>query len=314
MAELLVSVIINNYNYDRYLKEAIESALNQSYERKEIIAVDDGSTDKSREIIKRYGDRIIPVLKENGGQGSAMNAGFRVSKGEWVCFLDSDDVWIPDKILKVVEVTKKNSDAIMIYHRVQPISSSGEYIENPIPSKLFRGNIEKKVIRSGGWWMYSPNSAICFRRDFLERVMDIPEEEFRICADAYLSDLAPFFGEIDFVDEVLAFYRLHGSNYWNREERVKETRESMLSYLEMYKKRVNSLNKTFERLGIEKRVSLENHLPYQRLKFLLGLKISIPKLFKNAISFPYHETFLEKIRAVAWIFKTILLKRRIRLK
>lgn len=314
MTEPLVSVIINNYNYDKYLKEAIDSALNQSYKNKEIIVVDDGSTDCSREIIESYGDRIIPVLKKNGGQGSAMNAGFRVSKGEWVCFLDSDDVWIPDKIEKVIEVAKRNPDAIMIYHKVQPISSSGEYIEKSIPSKLFRGKIEEKVIRSGGWWMYPPNSANCFRRDFLERVMDIPEEEFRICADAYISDLAPFFGEIDFVDEILALYRLHGSNYWNREESLKETSKSMFSYLGMYEKRVNSLKKTFKRLGIEKSVSLENHWPYQRLKFLLGIKISLLKLCKNAISFPYHETFLEKLRAVAWIFKTILLKRRLKLK
>lgn len=312
MAEPFVSVIINNYNYGRFLREAIDSALNQSYEKKEIIVVDDGSKDESVEIIKSYGDRIIPVLKDNRGQASAMNAGFRISKGDWVCFLDSDDVWSADKILKVIEVARSNQKAIMIYHKVQPVSSTGDYIEKPIPSKLFRGDIEKKVLRSGGWWMYPPNSALCFRRDFLERVMDIPEEDFRICADAYLADLAPFFGEIDFVDEALALYRLHGSNYWNREERVKETKEAMLSYLGMYEKRVNSINKAFERMGIQKRVSLENHWPYQRLKFLLGLKISILGLFKNAVSFPYHKSFLEKLRAVAWILKTILQKRRIK--
>lgn len=314
MFEPFVSVVINNYNYDKYLKEAIESALNQSYGRKEIIVVDDGSTDSSREIIKSYGNRIIPVLKNNGGQASAMNAGFRFSKGDWVCFLDSDDVWLPEKISKVVETTKKNPDAVMIYHRIQPISSSGDYIEKPIPLKPFRGNIEKIVLRSGGWWMYPPNSALCFRRDFLEKVMDIPEDEFKICADAYLADLAPFFGEVDFVDDVLALYRFHGSNYWKREESLKETENSMISFLKMYEKRVNSINRSLERMGIEKRVSLENHWPYQRLKFILGLRPSIPKLLKNAIDFPYHETLLEKLRGVAWIFKNILWKRRAKLK
>lgn len=309
MAEPLVSVILNNYNYDKYLREAVESALSQSYKNREIIVVDDGSTDKSREIIKSYWGKIIPVLKENGGQGSAMNAGFRISKGEWICFLDSDDVWLTEKILKVIEVAKRNPDAVMIYHKVQPISSSGDYIDRPIPSKLFRGNIRKKLMRMGGWWMYPPNSANCFRRCFLEKVMDIPEKEFRICADAYLSDLAPFYGKIDFVDEVLSLYRLHESNYWNREERVKETKEVMVSFLRMYEKRVDSINRNFEKMGIDKRVSLENHWPYQRLRFLMGLKISIPKLIINAIIFPYHQGPFEKLRAVAWIFKTLLKRR-----
>jgi glycosyltransferase involved in cell wall biosynthesis len=66
----LVSVIINNYNYGRFLGEAIDSVLNQTYQRTETIVVDDGSTDNSREIIAGYGDRIIPVLKANGGQNS----------------------------------------------------------------------------------------------------------------------------------------------------------------------------------------------------------------------------------------------------
>jgi len=77
----LVSIIINNYNYARFLRDAIDSALNQTYDRTETIVVDDGSTDNSREIIAGYGDRIIPVLKENGGQNSAFDAGFAASAG-----------------------------------------------------------------------------------------------------------------------------------------------------------------------------------------------------------------------------------------
>ncbi len=90
--ELLASIIVNNYNYGRFLAEAIESALSQTYANTEVIVVDDGSTDNSRDIIASYKDQIIPVLKENGGQASAFNAGFQASSGEVIFFLDADFV------------------------------------------------------------------------------------------------------------------------------------------------------------------------------------------------------------------------------
>jgi glycosyltransferase involved in cell wall biosynthesis len=96
MSRPLASILINNYSYARFLDETINSALSQNYPRKEIIVVDDGSTDNSREIISRYGDRIIPIFKENGGQASAVNAGVARCHGDILCFLDSDDFFWPD--------------------------------------------------------------------------------------------------------------------------------------------------------------------------------------------------------------------------
>lgn len=77
----LVSIIITSYNYDRFLRESIDSAINQTYANIEIIAVDDGSKDNSKEIITSYGNKITAILKDNGGQASAFNAGFKVSNG-----------------------------------------------------------------------------------------------------------------------------------------------------------------------------------------------------------------------------------------
>ncbi|HJX31854.1 MAG TPA: glycosyltransferase family A protein [Thermodesulfobacteriota bacterium] len=89
----LASIIITSYNYDKFLSRIIDSALQQTYPFKEVIVVDDGSTDNSRHIINSYGDRIIPVFKENGGLNSATNAGFFASRGEIIFFLDSDDIF-----------------------------------------------------------------------------------------------------------------------------------------------------------------------------------------------------------------------------
>ena len=88
MSGPLVSVLINNYNYQQYLEQAIDSALAQDYVPIEIIVVDDGSTDDLRSIIGRYGSKIRAVFKSNGGQASAFNAGVNASRGDILCFLD----------------------------------------------------------------------------------------------------------------------------------------------------------------------------------------------------------------------------------
>ena len=115
----LVSILINNYNYGRFLGAAIDSALEQAYPKVEVIVVDDGSTDGSREIIASYGERIIAVLKGNGGQGSAFNAGVAASRGDILCFLDADDFFYPDKVSHIVEAFRQrglNSRPMMMHH------------------------------------------------------------------------------------------------------------------------------------------------------------------------------------------------------
>src|SRR5260370_20477576 len=99
----LVSIIIPNYNYGRYLRIAIDSALAQTYVPVEVMVVDDGSTDNSRAVIESYSDRITPIVKANGGHGSALNAGYAASRGEIVIFLDADDELMPDAVEEVVK-------------------------------------------------------------------------------------------------------------------------------------------------------------------------------------------------------------------
>ena len=112
----LVSILINNYNYAAFLAEAIDSAIDRTYENIEVIVVDDGSTDNSREIIAGYGNKVIPIIKENGGQASTFNAGFDKSKGDIICFLDADDLFLSNKIEKIVSIFNKYSDINWCFH------------------------------------------------------------------------------------------------------------------------------------------------------------------------------------------------------
>lgn len=297
-AQPLVSVLISNYNYDRYLKQAIDSALNQTYANLEVIVVDDGSTDDSRQVIANYGDRVMPILKQNGGQASAFNAGFAVSRGTLLCLLDADDVWQPTKVEQVVKATQADPDAAVIYHRVQNIDQTGHSLgQDWPPYTVIRGNISRQVSHTGGWWPFPPSTGLSFTRSFLAQVMDIPEQEYRICADAYLADLSPFFGNVVGIDQPLSHFRIHGANNWSNPVDVQ--RRSIQSH----ELRVSILNRVLHNIGIDVQLSLKDHLPYQRLKHYLGEGESILALSQLALQNPWELRLTSRLKAAAkfWI-------------
>ena len=103
-----VSVIIPNYNYARFIGEAIESVLAQTYQPLEIIVVDDASTDDSIKVIESFGDKVKLIRQENGGVGKARNTGARNAGGDFLAFLDADDIWLPEKIEKQIKLFQSN--------------------------------------------------------------------------------------------------------------------------------------------------------------------------------------------------------------
>ncbi len=99
---MLVSIIINNFNYGAYVGQAIDSALGQTYKPVEVVVVDDGSTDNSRDVIASYGEKITAIFQANAGQNAACNVGWRAAKGDIAIFLDADDVLLPGCVEKCV--------------------------------------------------------------------------------------------------------------------------------------------------------------------------------------------------------------------
>jgi glycosyltransferase involved in cell wall biosynthesis len=278
MPNPLVSVIIDNYNYARYLRQAIDSALAQTYSNFELIVVDDGSTDESRQIIRDYGDRITPLLKDNGGQGSAFNAGFALSRGELVCFLDSDDMWLPEKLAETVLLSQRHPEAQVLFHRFRKIDAQGvPFRERARPREIVCGDLRSRARRSGGCWPHPPTSALCFRRSFLERVMPAPEETLRSCADLYLATLAPFLGDIAGMRKPLTLYRVHGANAWLGSSR------DLRGDLSRHEAHIHTINQTLQRLGIEDRVRLQDQLHYRLLRYHLGEGDSIARLFWHTL-------------------------------
>ena len=186
-----VSILINNYNYGHFLTKAIDSTLTQTYDYFEIIVVDDGSTDNSQEIIKSYGDKITPVLKENGGQASAFNAGFAHSKGNIICFLDADDVFVSTKLEKIVNTFNSNLEIDWCFHPLKfvdrkhkPLDINQRYTgESGIYD--IRRDLERGKLNGRLPFNSIATSGLCYRRSLLEQLLPMPER-IRITSDDYL--------------------------------------------------------------------------------------------------------------------------------
>ncbi|MBE9080138.1 glycosyltransferase [Romeria aff. gracilis LEGE 07310] len=208
-----VSIIISNYNYAHFLHKAIDSSLSQSYPNIEVVVVDDGSTDNSREVISKYGCQIISVLQENGKQAAALNKGFEISQGFIVIFLDADDYLFPTAVERIVE--SWNPEISKIHYRLEVVDAE----ENPLgfsypqgQKPLASGQVWKTLLREGSY-QRTPMSGNALSRNALNKVFPIPDK-YKLTADDYLCILLPFYGKVAAIEDPLGAYRIHGSNQW----------------------------------------------------------------------------------------------------
>ncbi|MBW4636855.1 MAG: glycosyltransferase [Gloeocapsa sp. UFS-A4-WI-NPMV-4B04] len=208
----LVSVIINNYNYGHFLCEAIDSVLNQTYPNIEIVVVDDGSTDNSREIISSYQEKIISVLKENGGQASAFNAGFAASRGDIIFMLDSDDIFVPEKVAEVVNIFEQYQDIGWCFNRLRFVDAKTNTFIKLSSESGSRLCDLRTDIKNGKMSFHAPaTSGLCFKRSLLQMILPMPEIII-ITSDNYLKVAAVALSKGYFLDKQLSFLRLHNNN------------------------------------------------------------------------------------------------------
>lgn len=218
----LVSIIVNNYNYEKFLKEAIDSACSQSYDNVEVIVVDDGSKDGSKDIICSYGDRITAVFKANGGQASAFNDGFSASSGDIILFLDADDFLFPNAVEKIV--SNWSEDTAKVHFMLKGIDGESSPLGYSYPSRghyLGRGDVVPLLLERGVYGV-APTSGNAISREALSAVMPIKEEKYRISADGYLAMSIPFYGKVVAIEELLGAYRVHGNNNWGALDGAKQ--------------------------------------------------------------------------------------------
>lgn len=211
---MLLSIVVINYNYQRYLRQAIDSALAQTYEDVEVVVVDDGSTDNSREIIASYADRVRPVFRANGGLTAACNTGWRHARGRAVLLLDADDVLMPDMAAKVMAVFEGNDATVKVQFLLVSVDAMMVPTGSTFPTYGFRPNNIRRDIKQWGYYLTPPQSGNVYRKEFLDTIMPVPNEDgpYPLPPDGYASGLAGLTGQIATLDEPLGYYRLHGQN------------------------------------------------------------------------------------------------------
>ncbi len=152
--DTLVSVIIPTYNCAPFLRLAVQSALDQDYANKEIIVIDDGSTDDTAEVLSGFGSRISVMSQQNAGIASARNAGIKAARGSLIAFLDSDDYWLPGKLRKQAEYLAAHPDVDAVYcawHEWRPESLN----ELQIPAHWIEGSQRPGIEESKSGMLYN---------------------------------------------------------------------------------------------------------------------------------------------------------------
>ncbi|RZL03496.1 MAG: glycosyltransferase family 2 protein [Rubrivivax sp.] len=203
------SVVICNYNYQDFIEQAIDSVLNQTVPVREIVVVDDGSTDGSRALIQRYADRVKVIFKENGGQISAYNEGFPHTTADFVIFLDSDDYLAPDCVETLLGSIQ--DDVVKLHWRMALVDSKGQTTGASIPSQLFAGVGDQALLSKGVVLCSSPGSGNAYRADMLRRVMPLPADAIdKHGADFFAVRAAAWLGRIAAIENrPLGYYRIH---------------------------------------------------------------------------------------------------------
>jgi len=204
-----VSVIVPAYNYGHFLPQAIDSVLAQTLPAREIIVVDDGSSDNTPEILSRYGDCIHVICQSNQGLTATRNRGAKLASGELLAFLDADDLWLPGKLEQQVLRFAVEPNLGLVHCGVEDVNAAGMPLRQHLQGMEGRVAAEmllfrRPVILGGGSGVVIPRSVFTAAGGFDIRFSTSGDW------DLYYRIAARY--QVGFVPEVLVRYRLHGTN------------------------------------------------------------------------------------------------------
>ncbi|HKV26039.1 MAG TPA: glycosyltransferase [Candidatus Acidoferrum sp.] len=260
MTRPFVSVLIDTYNHERFIEQAIVSVLEQDFpaEDREILVVDDGSTDRTPEIVRKFEPRVRLIRKENGGQASAFNAGIPECEGEIVAFLDGDDWWVREKLRIVSEAFRENPGVGSVGHGCRMVDVAGNLQSLVTAEKAYKFDARNEE----GARLFSQlrcflgASKVAYRTFITKQILPVPEGAV-IEADEYLFTVAACLMDLFILEQPLFNYRLHENNLYmlqNRNERALLRKYESLCCL------LKSLPPKMDSLGISaevKRIMLE---------------------------------------------------------
>lgn len=212
------SVLVATYNHARYIVETLDSVAAQTCADYEIVIVNDGSTDATAELVSSWievfrrtrPNRAVLATTANAGQSAALEHGLTLCRGRYICLLDSDDRWLPDKLASVARVAESDPAAGMIVHPVHVIDAVGRRTGDVRPkrARLSEGDLREQVRRTGRQ-VAPATSGIILRADVFRGLVPMPTRGFPFGADAYLSFGASLTAPVCVLPAPLAEYRMH---------------------------------------------------------------------------------------------------------
>ena len=215
ISKVPVTVLIDTYNHERFIEEAIVSVLEQDFpaSKTEILVVDDGSTDRTPEIVGKFAPKIRYLRKENGGQASAFNFGIPQAQGEIIAFLDGDDWWERRKLSTVVEVLSSRPEIGIVGHGIYDADAASGQMNAIVPAEP--GNIDIHTKSGAAFFRHMMcffgTSRVTIRKHVALRALPIPQE-LVIEADEFMSIMSAAYSKAFLIPEPLTFYRLHSGN------------------------------------------------------------------------------------------------------
>lgn len=220
------TILCATYNQEDYVEDMLLSALGQTYADFEIVIIDDGSTDGTPEVLRRVLERasaeqrsrVITERTPNGGQTAAYERGFALSHGEYICLLDSDDRFHPDKLREIYQAARSHPEAGLIMHPLRMVDAAGRDmgIVRPQAAAMSDGDM-RETMRRIARHVAPGASGLVLRRDLMARLFPAPTKDFPFAADAYLSFGAACLAPVKALSTPLADYRMQpGGQYYKR--------------------------------------------------------------------------------------------------
>lgn len=244
----LLSVLINTYNHEKYIEQAIQSVMEQDFPASdyEIVVVDDGSTDRTPEIVAKFAPRVRLLRKKNGGQASAFNFAFPELRGEIISLLDGDDWFAPGKLTAVTKALGQHPEAAAVGHAYREVhEETSEVILRAVQRpRLFGLESWEAARESVLGWRFLFTSTITIRRNALQRVIPIPEC-LVFCGEGPVA-MAALAGSAYVLMDPLMNYRVHRNSFHAADATDPSRHRRML---EMIETTFQCMERTLLRLG-----------------------------------------------------------------
>ena len=272
---LSISVVVVCHNYEAYVAEAIQSALDQTRPPDEIIVIDDGSTDGSISRIRSFGDQVRLHCQENGGHISAFQAGYSLARGALQIYLDADDILYPQCLASIESAWIQRTGAAKVQFRLDTIDKAGHNQNMTFPHltrELTPEVVRERAFRTGiyPWTVCSGNA---YAKVYLDKILPIDVSRVFRSPDGYANKMAPLYGDVVSLPDVLGAYRVHGKKVWAQGAallniaQIQRTVQLDLNLDEVFRERAEAEGRP---IALRMDLTTPQHLEYRLLSLRAG--------------------------------------------